>query len=237
MSKKHITTAIFISLAVVSLSAVAKNNNNQTHSVKSVNVKKEVKLLSKVAPKLNPHVLKLALTAYNNAHQKGISDPSHIFTIVNYSLPDNKKRLWVFDLNDNKLLYHTWVAQGKHTGLVVAKHFSNRPGSLESSLGLYQTGKAYYGNDGYSLRLHGLSKGFNTNAYSRAIVMHGAWYVSSKFVHEYHRVGRSWGCLAVPKKLIRPIVNTVKNGSLIFAYDNNPYWLAHSEYIHPSVSA
>jgi hypothetical protein len=60
--------------------------------------------------------------------------------------------------------------------------------------------------------------------------MHGAWYVSEKFVKKYHRLGRSWGCFALNKEKVKKVINTIKNGSLIFAYAKNKTWLATGPY-------
>ncbi len=182
------------------------------------------------APDLKPKVLKLALAAYNKAHDEGM-DKQAILSVIDFSMPTYKKSLWVFDLKSDKLLYHTYVAHGKGSGLTTATRFSNAHGSDASSLGLYETGQPFYGSDGLSLRLKGLSGKFNDQAYSRDVVMHGAWYVNQQFVDKYHRVGRSWGCPAVSKQMIKPIVNTIKQGSLVFAFANDPYWLAHGPYI------
>lgn len=187
-------------------------------------------VLKAAAPTLNPKVLKLALKAYDKARAKGYDDKK-ILSVIDYSLPTTHKALWVFDLNSDKLLYHTYVAHGKNSGNLVATKFSNAHNSKQSSLGLYLTGQTYHGRDGLAMRLNGLSKNFNTNAYSRAVVMHGAPYVSQAFVDQNHRLGRSWGCPAVSHSMIKPITNTIKNGTLIFAYGNDENWLKNDPFI------
>src|SRR5690606_17277259 len=93
----------------------------------------QVQHLSNKAPRLNKNVLKLALTAYKNANKRGaVKKP--VLTVIDYSLPSNKQRMWVFDVRNEKLLYNTYVAHGKNSG-VVANHFSNRESSKQSSLG------------------------------------------------------------------------------------------------------
>jgi hypothetical protein len=174
----------------------------------------------------NPKVLKLALNAYTKARNQGL-DTKGILTLVDYSLPAHKKRLWVIDLKKKKIIYNTLVAHGKNSGGTYANHFSNRSGSLASSIGLFVTEGSYHGSHGYSLRLKGLEKGFNDNAYRRAIVMHGAWYVN-----ESRRItGKSWGCFTVSPRMIKPIISTIKNGTLVFAYGNDKTWLNHSKFI------
>lgn len=227
--------AALAGLMLVSMSASATTTSAVDHLKSSktltpVNVNLTATKLEAEAPTLKPSVLKLALNAYNKARKQGY-DQKQILSVIDFSVPTNKKTLWIFNLDNDKMLYHTYVAHGKDSGLYKATHFSNEPGTDASSLGLYLTGKTFYANDGYSMRLRGLSGRFNDNAYRRDIVMHGAWYVSQSFVNEYDRVGRSWGCTAVSKKLVKPIINTVKNGTLVFAYGNDKNWLAHGPYV------
>src|SRR3990167_34702 len=181
---------------------------------------------------LDPKVLQLALLAYEHARLQGL-DKQQILTIINYQQPSIDKRLWVINLNDDKVLYNTYVAHGKNSGDNYADEFSNSPKSQESSIGVYVTGNTYYGNDGYSLHLIGLDSGFNSNAYSRSIVMHGAWYVSQYFIDQYGSLGRSWGCPAIDKTIEPQVVNTIKNGTVIFAYYPEKNWLDNSKYLKP----
>lgn len=193
-----------------------------------LNVK--VQHLSHTAPKLNKNVLKLALTAYKNASKKGgVKKP--VLTVIDYSLPSNKQRMWVFDLNKERLLYNTYVAHGKNSGVNRASHFSNTESSKQSSLGTYITQNTYIGHKGYSLNLQGLDKGFNDNALNRRVVMHGAWYVEPDFIKRSGRAGLSWGCPAIAQTLAKPVINTIKNGSVIFAYFPDKKFLSHSGYL------
>ncbi|KTD75175.1 murein L,D-transpeptidase catalytic domain family protein [Legionella waltersii] len=186
--------------------------------------------LSSKAPKLNRNVLKLALTAYNNANKRGtVKKP--VLTVIDYSLPSNKQRMWVFDLRKERLLYNTFVAHGRNSGGNLARNFSNRESSKQSSLGTYITKGTYIGHKGYSLNLQGLDRGFNDNAYNRRVVIHGAWYVEPDFIKRAGRAGLSWGCPAVAQTLAKPIINTIKNGSVIFAYYPDKYFLSHSGYL------
>jgi len=181
---------------------------------------------------LKPSLLKLAIEAFHNAKRSGINTNKQILTVIDYSLPSTKKRLWVLDLNQEKILYSSMVAHGKNSGENHTTNFSNRIGSLQTSLGLFLTEGTYFGRDGYSLYLKGLEKGFNDNAKTRTIVLHGAPYVSKQFVAAAGRVGRSWGCPAVEKPLAEPIINTIKNGTMIFAFYPDKNWLAKSEFIN-----
>lgn len=190
----------------------------------------QVQHLSHKAPQLNKKVLKLALTAYKNASKRGaVKKP--VLTVIDYSLPSNKQRMWVFDLRNERLLYNTYVAHGKNSGVNVAKNFSNRESSKQSSLGTYITKGTYIGHKGYSLNLQGLDRGFNDNAYNRRVVIHGAWYVEPDFIKRAGRAGLSWGCPAIAQTLAKPVINTIKNGSVIFAYYPDKYFLSHSGYL------
>jgi len=192
-------------------------------------VNTQVQHLGIKAPQLDKKVLKLALTAYKNADKRGaVKKP--VLTVIDYSLPSNKQRMWVFDMRKERLLYNTYVAHGKNSG-VVAKHFSNRESSKESSLGTYITKDTYIGHKGYSLNIQGLDRGFNDNAYNRRVVIHGAWYVEPGFIKRAGRAGLSWGCPAVAATLAKPLINTIKNGSVIFAYFPDKKFLSHSGYL------
>src|SRR6185436_18217321 len=131
---------------------------------------------------IDPHIFDLALHAAQCVVRSGaISDPSTL-TVIDYSKPSTSKRLWVYDLRAHELLYEELVAHGQGSGDNVPTMFSNEPETHRSSLGLYVTDDTYVGKNGYSLRLNGLDAGFNDHARERAIVMHGAPYVSADFV-------------------------------------------------------
>ena len=189
----------------------------------------KVQHLSTKAPQLNRNVLKLALTAYKNADKKGaVKKP--VLTVIDYSLPSNKQRMWIFDVRNERLLYNTYVAHGKNSG-ERAHYFSNRESSKQSSLGTYITRDTYIGHKGYSLNLQGLDYGFNDHAFNRRVVMHGAWYVEPDFIRKSGRAGLSWGCPAIAQTLAKPVINTIKNGSVIFAYFPDKKFLRTSGYL------
>lgn len=180
------------------------------------------------APGANPKVLSLAAHAAECARKQGLLQGFHHLAVIDYSLPSTKPRLWVFDVDRGRLLFEELVAHGRNTGEKVAERFSNVEGSKMSSLGLFQTTDTYYGNNGYSLRLRGLDQGFNDNALSRAIVMHGAPYVSEAIAARLGRLGRSWGCPAVRQEVARVVIDTLKGGALLFAYYPDSKWLKES---------
>lgn len=184
------------------------------------------------APTLDPKVLKLALTAYKCAKQQQDLDPRGILTIIDYSIPSEHRRLWVIDLDTNTIPFHTLVAQGHEHGTTASHMFSDIPNTLESSVGLMKTGGAYVGPKGYSLQLIGLEEGFNDKVFMRHIVFHGAWYVSDSFVARMGRVGHSWGCPALREVMVKPVINEIKNGTLVFAYYPYQKWLTESKFLH-----
>jgi hypothetical protein len=141
-----------------------------------------------------------------------------IITIIDFSLSSTAKRLWVIDLNSNKVLYQSLVAHGIKSGDEFANSFSNKGNSYKSSLGFYVTGETYKGKHGMSLKLDGLEKGINDNARPRGVVFHGSDYVSDSFVKSHQKLGRSQGCPALPKELSGKIIGTIKNKSCLFIY-------------------
>jgi len=184
--------------------------------------------LSAAAPAANPQVISLATRAADCARRQGLLDGFRHLAVIDYSLPSTKPRLWVFDVAQGRLLFQEMVAHGRNTGERLAERFSNIEGSKMSSLGLFQTAETYYGSNGYSLRLRGLDEGFNDNALARAIVMHGAPYVSEAIAERVGRIGRSWGCPAVRPEVARTVIDTLKGGALLFAYYPDRKWLSES---------
>lgn len=143
---------------------------------------------------------------------------NEVLTIADFSKPSSDERLFVIDMEKGKILFHTLVAHGRNSGLNYATEFSNKLESNKSSLGFYLTLQTYYGGKGYALRLQGLEKGINDNAFARAIVLHGSDYVTSQFANNNGYLGRSLGCPAVPTRQTKAIINSIKNGSLLFIY-------------------
>ncbi|MEO8159986.1 MAG: murein L,D-transpeptidase catalytic domain family protein [Arenimonas sp.] len=188
--------------------------------------------LTKLAPDANPQVLSLAMQARACAAQQLGQVPAPRLAVIDYSLASTTPRLWVFDLASNKLLFHELVAHGQGTGDNLAHSFSNKDGSHQSSLGLFRTADTYTGHNGYSLRMQGLEPGTNDAALARAIVMHGAPYVNVQMAQKQGRLGRSWGCPALRPEVARQVIDSLKNGQMLFAYYPNTNWLAHSPFIH-----
>ena len=187
-------------------------------------------MMQKEASTLNIAVINKVISTLKCAENYNIQH-NHILTVIDYSLPSSEKRLWILDLNENKLLFHTYVSHGIKSGELLTNSFSNKNNSKSTSIGVYTTEKAYYGRDGLSLRLDGLDRGFNDNASGRSIVMHGSWYVEEQFIKKYGRAGRSWGCPAVPIDLSKQIINTIKDKSIVVAYYPSDVWFAKSKFL------
>ncbi len=178
---------------------------------------------------LRPEVLKQALTAYDNAYANGDVKRSTL-TVVDYSMPSDQKRMWVIDLRTGKVLHHVLVSHGSGSGGRNSTEFSNRDSSHQTSIGVMKTGETYSGKHGYSMRMDGLEEGFNDQVRNRAIVMHSASYVNDERARN-KSVGRSWGCLAMDKKVSADVIDTVKNGTLVVSYYPDPKWQQQSEYL------
>jgi hypothetical protein len=176
-------------------------------------------------------VVEMAFNAASCAVQSGAVTAPSTLTVIDYSKPSTAKRLWVFDVKSHELLYQELVAHGQGSGDNVAGLFSNEPETHRSSVGLFVTGETYVGKNGYSLRLDGLDAGFNDNARARAIVIHGAPYVSDTFASMHGRLGRSWGCPAISEAVARSLIDRIKGGSLVFAYYPDQNWLKTSKYV------
>ncbi|KFF09009.1 murein L,D-transpeptidase catalytic domain family protein [Chryseobacterium luteum] len=236
-----VTTSFYLSPG-----KAAKNENVNTAKIEKVADTKSEKTAGKAysseelyksipfdpGHEMNYEVFSKALTGFENLKKAGLlNQDSHLLTICDFSMSSNTKRLWVIDTNEKKVLFNSLVAHGKNTGEEFATNFSNTESSLQSSLGFYITDATYQGDNGYSLKLLGMDKGFNDAAYRRAIVMHGADYVSDEFASVHKRIGRSWGCPAVPRELTQSIINTIKGRNCLFIYYPDQNYLSSSEWL------
>ncbi|MBD8347392.1 murein L,D-transpeptidase catalytic domain family protein [Dysgonomonas sp. HGC4] len=164
-----------------------------------------------------------AFIGYNKVQEKN----RDIITLIDFTKPSTEERLYVLDMKQKKLLYSSLVSHGRNSGENYATSFSNENGSYKSSLGFYLTESTYEGKNGYSLVLNGLERGINDRAKERAIVIHGAPY-SNPSVIASGRLGRSQGCPALPQALSKPIINTIKGGTLLYIYADDHKYLAQS---------
>jgi L,D-transpeptidase catalytic domain len=188
-------------------------------------------LLRAAAPDVDPVVLDLALHARRCAIRRGAASDRSRLAVIDYSRPSTQRRLWIFDVAQPGLLFDEYVAHGRGSGENFAQRFSNTDGSLQSSLGLFTTAETYDGDNGYSLRMDGLEPGINDNARSRLLVMHGAWYVDPLLALKQGRIGRSYGCPALRPAVAHAVIDTLKQGQLLFAYYPDRGWLDHSRFL------
>ena len=216
------------------LAAPLKNNTPVVTSIKSLSASDQLYQKINFAGKntLSQTVFEKAFLGFNNLKKAGrISEETKFLTVCDFSLSSNLKRLWVIDTENGTVAFNSLVAHGKNTGEEFATHFSNTESSLQSSMGFYITDATYEGENGYSLRLLGMDKGYNDNALQRAVVMHGADYVSEEFAAQHKRIGRSWGCPAVPRALAAPIINTIKGKNVLFIYYPDQNYLNASQWL------
>lgn len=181
---------------------------------------------------LNIKALEYALKGFKYLQQKGMLYNKDILSICDFSQSSKKKRLYVIDIENKKLMLNTYVAHGKNSGTEYANSFSNNPNSLKSSLGFYVTRSTYFGGHGLSLKIDGLEKGFNDKANTRNIVVHGSDYVGNDFVRSNNFCGRSYGCPAIPLQESSMVINTIKDGSCLFIYHPTQKYLKQSRILN-----
>jgi hypothetical protein len=174
------------------------------------------------------NIFDIAVTGSHLIENRG---KKNIITIIDFTKPSTEERFFVIDLEHKELKYKCYVAHGRNSGDDYAKSFSNDSESLKSSLGFYLTAETYSGVHGYSLKLDGLEKNINDKARRREIVIHGAEYVSDEFIKKYGRLGRSWGCPALPVNISKEIIDLISGGSCLFIYGDDKYYKANSVFL------
>lgn len=202
------------------------SNARYTASASKVVDTAEKKIITSVYDSLQLDRLGLDRKAFDNAKKgweklvaQGRLVNSSVLAIADFSQPSSQKRLYILDLKNYKLLFQSLVAHGRNSGKEMAVAFSNRMSSNMSSPGFYITGDTYTGSHGLSLKLNGVEKGINDNAYQRAIVVHGANYVNESLASKQGFIGRSLGCPAIPMNVVKPIINTIRNNTCFFIYE------------------
>ncbi|HVK97788.1 MAG TPA: murein L,D-transpeptidase catalytic domain family protein [Flavisolibacter sp.] len=180
---------------------------------------------------LSKEAFTYAYKGYKNLSESGKLPNDEILTVVDFSQSSNKKRMYILDVKDMRVLINTFVAHGRNSGLQYAENFSNTHESLQSSLGFYVTTNTYTGKHGLSLRLAGVDQGFNHNAMSRAIVVHGADYIGAHRVNAAYQ-GRSFGCPAVPRDIAPKVIDYIKNGTCLFIYKPDQKYLHGSRILN-----
>jgi hypothetical protein len=183
-------------------------------------------------PPASHAALDAGLAAWRQAVRSGAVPRADVLTVIDYSRPSTEPRLFVIDVPEGHVRFAEHVAHGRGSGENLTERFSNVQGSRMSSLGVFRSAGTYDGQHGLSLRLDGLEPGFNDHARQRAIVMHGAGYVSAAMIAAQGRLGRSWGCPAVRPAIAKPLIEAIKDGSLVVAYYPDADWLARSEFLN-----
>ena len=183
---------------------------------------------------LNRQAFDYARKGWEKLRSQGKLAGQSVISIVDFSQPSSKKRLYVLDMENYKVLFNTLVAHGRNSGKEWATKFSNQLSSYKSSPGFYITGQTYSGSNGYSLKLTGIENGINDKAFQRAIVMHGAGYVNESYIASQGYIGRSQGCPAVPLKDAKKIINTIKDGTCLYIYAPSPNYLSRSAMLNDS---
>lgn len=181
---------------------------------------------------LSQQAFSYAYKGYTKLLQKGTLAHAGLLTICDFSQSANNKRLYLIDIINQRLITTSYVAHGRNSGGEYATQFSNRPESLQSSLGFYVTRDTYMGVHGLSLRVDGLEKGYNDNAMERAIVVHGADYIGEGRLRNGSYMGRSFGCPALPANISRTIINTIKDGTCLFIYHPSQKYLNGSKILN-----
>jgi hypothetical protein len=179
------------------------------------------------ATNLKYEAFEYALKGYLQLAAKNELKNSNYLTIIDMSLSSNSDRFFLIDMNDKKVVHQSKVAHGQNSGVEFAKYFSNKISSHQTSLGFYKTAETYHGKHGLSLRLDGLEFS-NSNARTRAIVIHSADYANDNFIKKNGRLGRSYGCPSLPEKDYEKIISRIKLGSALFIYYPNPSYLKKS---------
>ena len=211
---------------------VASAFTSFSHNSKDIsnNVAEQVSYIS-TQYNINHEAVQLALNGYQKLRNLGKLVNVQYLTIADFSKPSNEERLFIIDMNIMQVVVKSLVAHGRNSGVKMANQFSNRYASFQSSLGFYITGGIYKGKHGASLELEGVEKGINDQAKDRAIVIHGADYVSNKFIKQQGYIGRSLGCPAVPNTQVAQIINTIKGASCLFVYAPTNQYLSQSQLV------
>ena len=218
----------WISFLIILLLSLCNLRSSDTRGTLKDSGNQKLWIECKLDKILSFEVFDAAVTGYS--HTDAIRK-KNIITIIDFTKPSTNRRCYVIDMDKRKLLYYCFVAHGKNSGDNFAGSFSNEPESLKSSLGFYLTAETYTGKHGYSLRLDGLEKSINDNARPREIVIHGADYVSQGFIDKHGRLGRSWGCPALPVEISGEVIDKISNGSCLFIYGKDENYIKSSSFL------
>jgi hypothetical protein len=223
--------------------SIYKSNSVQTEAAKSTKIAKnnelsfeekttllynEIEAGQYTLPNLETFIK--AYEGYSALENQGKIENTTL-TIVDFSFSSTKERMWVIDMENKKVVLQTLVSHGMNSGKEFAKSFSNQNESFKSSLGFFITGETYNGKHGISLKLDGQEYGLNDKARERAVVVHGADYVSKRLANKQGYIGRSQGCPAVAPEVASKLINTIKNKSVLFIYHPTRMYVSKSRLI------
>ncbi len=180
---------------------------------------------------LSKEALDYAVKGYEKLVDEGLVSNEQYLSIVDFSQPSDQRRFYLIDLVNKELAIQTYVMHGMNSGNEMAEKFSNKVNSHQSSLGFYLTRSTYNGKRGYSLRISGLEKGFNTNAEKRGVVVHGSMFISEERAKN-GSVLWSEGCPALPMEDYADVINMIKGGSVFFIYSPSEDYLRQSSLLN-----
>lgn len=228
MKLKSLLLFIFISLAFVQCNSIHYRTEKITPPGEEVETEiKTIYIASKLKSILSFDLFRMAMIGFYNIDGAKLDK----VVIVDFTKPSTTERCYIIDIEKKRLLYKCLMAHGVNSGGNIPSEFSNTPNSKQSSLGFFLIAETYEGKHGLSVRLDGVEKEINHNARERAIVIHGADYVSADFISQKGRLGRSWGCPALPLELSKEIIPIISNKRCLFIFGNNPDYLTDSNYI------
>ncbi len=237
------TSFLCLTLVLFVFSSFTANSKKPAHTITATgSIKAAVSAAEVFADKLYDsldlghmglpkQVMQMAYKGQQQLINCGVLANDAVMAVADFSQPSSHKRLYIIDTKNFRVLYNTYVAHGKNSGLDYAERFSNSPESLQSSLGFYVTKNTYIGKHGLSLKLEGLERGFNDNAESRAVVIHGAEYIGTSRADAAF-MGRSFGCPAVPQSQSATVINLLKNGTCLFIYHPTQRYLQGSKILN-----
>lgn len=244
MNKHLFPLTIIVSFSLVLFSFANANSSklvasaNDSGTIDSSSIIKEISVSEKMFNDLHlqdaglsKQTVDYAIKGYQKLVDSGLVNNPEYLTIVDLSQPSRNKRFYILDMKYDNLVWNTYVAHGKNSGVDMANSFSNKLNSNKSSLGFYVTETTYSGKHGLSLRIDGLEQGFNDNAEARGVVVHGAPYVNTSRVNSAY-MGRSQGCPALPENEYADVINIIKGGSIMFIYGNDNNYLQSSSLLN-----
>jgi len=229
MKSNRVVVNFFIVFFLFSINGLSASDKFEKDAASVMSIIKESYFIDSLAQEIytdlgtNELEYGVFLSAFNGYYQyskNGVIENKDVLTIIDFDKTSDQKRFFIIDVTAHKILFNSYVAHGQKTGELEAQAFSNRENSHQSSLGFYLTDNTYFGKHGLSLRLDGLTKGMNDNARKRNIVVHSADYVSEEYIKKNNRLGRSWGCPALPKEGYEEVIELIKDRSLLFVYSS-----------------